>query len=191
MTRDRAKEILGDGASEEQVTAFLNTFHSELKSKESQISDLNSKLNSQSDYEELKKKLDDIEKANMTEQEKLENMKKEYEKNLRESKMIVNKAKATEILAGLNISEDIINSLVRDDEQATLTNANNLKAQIEAMREETVRKTKEELATLDVKPNISNVSQNDEGMTWEKFSKLSEEEQNKFVSENPEEFANL
>lgn len=191
MTRDRAKEILGDGASEEQVTAFLNTFHSELKSKESQISDLNSKLNSQSDYEELKKKLDDIEKANMTEQEKLDNMKKEYEQNLRESKMIVNKAKATEILAGLNISEDIINSLVRDDEQATLTNANNLKAQIEAMREETVRKTKEELATLDVKPNISNVSQNDEGMTWEKFSKLSEEEQNKFVSENPEEFANL
>lgn len=191
MTREKAKQILGEGASEEQVTAFLNTFHSELKAKEAQISDLNSKLNSQSDYDELKKKLDDIEKANMTEQEKLENMKKEYEKNLYESKMIVNKAKATEILAGLNISDDIINSLVRDDEQATLTNANNLKAQIESMREETIKKTKEELATLDVKPNISNVSQNDEGMTWEKFSKMSQEEQNKFASENPEEFANL
>lgn len=191
MTREKAKQILGEGASEEQVTAFLNTFHSELKAKETQISDLNSKLNSQSDYDELKKKLDDIEKANMTEQEKLENMKKEYEKNLYESKMIVNKAKATEILAGLNISDDIINSLVRDDEQATLTNANNLKAQIESMREETIKKTKEELATLDVKPNISNVSQNDEGMTWEKFSKMSQEEQNKFASENPEEFANL
>lgn len=191
MTREKAKQILGEGASEEQVTAFLNTFHSELKAKEAQISDLNSKLNSQSDYDELKKKLDDIEKANMTEQEKLENMKKEYEKNLYESKMIVNKAKATEILAGLNISDDIINSLVRDDEQATLTNANNLKAQIESMREETIKKTKEELATLDVKPNISNVSQNNEGMTWEKFSKMSQEEQNKFASENPEEFANL
>ena len=191
MTREKAKQILGDGASEEQVTEFLNTFHSELREKEKEISNLNSKLNSQSDYDELKKKLDDIEKANMTEQEKIANMQKEAENNLKQSKMIVNKAKATEILAGLNISEDIINSLVRDDEEATLTNANNLKSQIENMREETIRKTKEELATIDVKPNISNVRQNDNEMTWEKFTKLSQEEQNKFAKENPEEFEKL
>ena len=191
MTREKAKQILGDGASEEQVTEFLNAFHSELREKEKEISNLNSKLNSQSDYDELKKKLDDIEKANMTEQEKLANMQKEAENNLKQSKMIVNKAKATEILAGLNISEDIINSLVRDDEATTLTNANNLKSQIENMREETIRKTKEELATIDVKPNISNVRQNDSEMTWEKFTKLSQEEQNKFAKENPEEFEKL
>lgn len=191
MTREKAKQILGDEASEEQVTEFLNTFHSELREKEKEISNLNSKLNSQSDYDELKKKLDDIEKANMTEQEKLANMQKEAENNLKQSKMIVNKAKATEILAGLNISEDIINSLVRDDEETTLTNANNLKSQIENMREETIRKTKEELATIDVKPNISNVRQNDNEMTWEKFTKLSQEEQNKFAKENPEEFEKL
>ena len=95
MTREKAKQILGDGASEEQVTEFLNTFHSELREKEKEISNLNSKLNSQSDYDELKKKLDDIEKANMTEQEKLANMQKEAENNLKQSKMIVNKAKAT------------------------------------------------------------------------------------------------
>ena len=94
-------------------------------------------------------------------------------------------------MAGLNISEDIINSLVRDDEATTLTNANNLKSQIENMREETIRKTKEELATIDVKPNISNVRQNDNEMTWEKFTKLSQEEQNKFAKENPEEFEKL
>ena len=191
MTREKAKQILGDGASEEQVTEVLNTFHSELREKEKEISNLNSKLNSQSDYDELKKKLDDIEKANMTEQEKLANMQKEAENNLKQSRMIVNKAKATEILAGLNISEDIINSLVRDDEASTLTNANNLKSQIENMREETIRKTKEELATIDVKPNISNVRQNDSEMTWEKFTKLSQEEQNKFAKENPEEFEKL
>ena len=191
MTREKAKQILGDGASEEQVTEVLNTFHSELREKEKEISNLNSKLNSQSDYDELKKKLDDIEKANMTEQEKLANMQKEAENNLKQSRMIVNKAKATEILAGLNICEDIINSLVRDDEASTLTNANNLKSQIENMREETIRKTKEELATIDVKPNISNVRQNDSEMTWEKFTKLSQEEQNKFAKENPEEFEKL
>ena len=74
MTRDKAKQMLGENATEEQVTNFLNEFHNEMKVKETEITKLNSKLSEQSDYNELKQKLDDIERANMTEQEKIAEM---------------------------------------------------------------------------------------------------------------------
>ena len=191
MTRDKAKQMLGENATEEQVTNFLNEFHNEMKVKETEITKLNSKLSEQSDYNELKQKLDDIERANMTEQEKIAEMRKKAEKDMKEAREIKNKAKASQILAGLNLSDDIINSLVREDEEATILNATNLKNQIDAMTAETIKKTKEELTTLDVKPNISNVNQQDETMTWEKFEKLSQDEQNKFATEHPDEFNNL
>ena len=191
MTRDKAKQMLGENATEEQVTNFLNEFHNEMKVKETEITKLNSKLSEQSDYNELKQKLDDIERANMTEQEKIAEMRKKAEKDMKEAREIKNKAKASQILAGLNLSDDIINSLVREDEEATILNATNLKNQIDAMTAETIKKTKEELTTLDVKPNISNVSQQDDTMTWEKFEKLSQDEQNKFATEHPDEFNNL
>ena len=127
----------------------------------------------------------------MTEQEKLEEQKREIEKNLRESKIIVNTAKAKEILAGLPLTDEIINSLVRDDEQATITNATNLKTQMESLKTETDKKVREELANIDLKPAITNVPQDGGAMTWDKFEGLSLEEQNKFAEEHPEEFANL
>ena len=191
MTRDNVKEILGEGATDEQVSAILNAFHSDIDAKEKEISSLNSKLQNQKDYDDIKKQLDDINKANMSEQEKLAEQKKEIEKNLRESKIIVNTAKAKEILAGLPLTDDIINSIVRDDEQATITNATNLKTQMESLKSETDKKVREELANIDLKPAITNVSQDGGAMTWEKFEGLSIEEQNKFEEEHPEEFANL
>ena len=191
MTRDNVKEILGEGATDEQVSAILNAFHSDIDAKEKEISSLNSKLQSQKDYDDIKKQLDDINKANMSEQEKLEEQKKEIEKNLRESKIIVNTAKAKEILAGLPLTDEIINSLVRDDEQATITNATNLKTQMESLKTETDKKVREELANIDLKPAITNVPQDGGAMTWDKFEGLSLEEQNKFAEEHPEEFANL
>lgn len=191
MTRDNVKEILGEGATDEQVSAILNAFHSDIDAKEKEITSLTSKLQNQKDYDDIKKQLDDINKANMSEQEKLAEQKKEIEKNLRESKIIVNTAKAKEILAGLPLTDDIINSIVRDDEQATITNATNLKTQMESLKSETDKKVREELANIDLKPAITNVSQDGGAMTWEKFEGLSIEEQNKFEEEHPEEFANL
>ena len=191
MTRDNVKEILGEGATDEQVSAILNAFHSDIDAKEKEISSLNSKLQSQKDYDDIKKQLDDINKANMTEQEKLEEQKREIEKNLRESKIIVNTAKAKEILAGLPLTDEIINSLVRDDEEATIKNATNLKTQMESLKTETDKKVREELANIDLKPTITNVPQDGGAMTWDKFEGLSLEEQNKFAEEHPEEFANL
>lgn len=191
MTRDNVKEILGEGATDEQVSAILNAFHSDIDAKEKEISSLNSKLQSQKDYDDIKKQLDDINKANMTEQEKLEEQKREIEKNLRESKIIVNTAKAKEILAGLPLTDEIINSLVRDDEQATIKNATNLKTQMESLKTETDKKVREELANIDLKPTITNVPQDGGAMTWDKFEGLSIEEQNQFAEEHPDEFANL
>ena len=127
----------------------------------------------------------------MSEQEKMEEQKKEIEKNLRESRIIVNTAKAKEILAGIPLTDEIINSLVRDDEQATITNATNLKAQIESLKTETDKKVREELANIDLKPSISNVPQDGGAMTWEKFEGMTIDEQNKFAEEHPDEFANL
>ena len=191
MTRDGVKEILGEGATEEQVSAILNAFHNDIDAKDKEINSLNSKLQKQNDYDAIKKQLDEINKANMSEQEKIEAMKKEAEQNLRQSRIVVNTAKAKEILAGLSLSDDLINSLVRDDEQATVTNATNLKNQIESLKQETDKKVREELANIDLKPSISNVPQDGGLMTWEKFEGMSIEEQNKFAEEHPDEFANL
>lgn len=191
MTRENVKEMLGEGATDEQISAVLNAFHSSIDAKEKEISSLNSKLQKQNDYDAIKNELEEIHKANMSEQEKLEEQKKEIAKNLHESKIIVNTAKAKEILAGLPLSDDVINSLVRDDEETTITNANNLKTQIESLKSETDKKVREELANIDLKPSISNVPQDGGSMTWEKFEGLSVEEQNKFAEENPDEFANL
>lgn len=192
MTRESVREILGEGATDEQITNYLNGYHAIEKEKNKEIDDLKAQLSKFNDYDDIKKKLDDIEKANMTEQEKLENMKKEYEKNLHDSKIIVNKAKAKQILAGLDISDDIINSLVVEDEAQTTQNATNLASQIKTIKEAVVKQTKEELNALDVKPNISNVDPNqDNTMNWDKFTQLSQEEQSKFQMEHPEEFAKL
>lgn len=192
MTRDEVKKILGEGATEEQITNYLDGYHTIEKEKNKEISELKAQLSKFNDYDDIKKKLDDIEKANMSEQEKLEEQKKEIEKNLRDSKIIVNKAKAKQILAGLDISDDIINSLVVEDEAQTTQNATNLASQINTIKEAVVKQTKEELNALDVKPNISNVDPNkDNTMTWDKFTKLSQEEQNKFQTEHPDEFKKL
>ena len=192
MTRDEVKKILGEGATEEQITNYLDGYHTIEKEKNKEISELKAQLSKFNDYDDIKKKLDDIEKANMSEQEKLEEQKKEIEKNLRDSKIIVNKAKAKQILAGLDISDDIINSLVVEDEAQTTQNATNLASQINTIKEAVVKQTKEELNALDVKPNISNVDPNkDNTMTWDKFTKLSQEEQSKFQIEHPDEFAKL
>lgn len=192
MSREEAKKILGEEATEEQITNLLNQFHAIEKTKNDEIKTLNEKLNKFNDYDDIKKKLDDIEKANMTEQQKLEEDKRLTAENLKKSKMIVNKARATEILAGLGISDELIEQLVREDEEQTVANATALANQFKTMQEDTIKKTKEELAAIDVKPNITNVKQgSDATMNWEKFTKLSVEEQNKFAEEHPEEFNNL
>lgn len=189
MNRDKAKIILGENATEEQVTNFLNEWHKEKNEEknqyETQLKDLQNQMSKYSDYDEIKSKLDEINKANMSEQEKLEAQKKEIETNLKNSRIIVNTAKAKEILAGLDLDDDIISLVVSDDEAKTISSANKLKAKFDMQKENVAKQTKESLANVDLTPTITNVNQNENIMSFDKFNSLSADEQNKWLEENP------
>lgn len=195
MDREKARKILGEGATEEQITNLLNNWHldetAKVKELENQINSLNEVKNKYSDYDEIKAKLDEINKANMSEQEKLEAQKKEIETNLKQSRIIVNTAKAKEILAGLELDDDIISLVVSDDADKTIASANKLKAKFDLQKETVAKQTKESLTTLDLKPSMPNVNQNENLMTLDKFSNMSADEQNKWLSENPNGLENL
>ena len=195
MNREKAREILGENATEEQITNLLNQWHidesAKVKDLESKVTNLTNENSKYSDYDSIKQQLDDINKANMTEQEKMAEKQKEIDKNLKESRIIVNTAKAKNILAGLNVSDSLIAKLVSDDENTTINSANELKTMLETQKEEVAKQTKETLITQNVQPTISNVTQDSGAMTMDKFMQLSAEEQNTFISEHPQEFNNL
>ena len=192
----KREDLLAKGYTEEQVTDILNTLHSVSKDKDKQIADLQSEVLTKGEFETkynaAQHQLDEMNKANMTEQEKVEAMKKEAETNLRNSKIIVNKAKAKEILSGLDIEESLIDTLVSEDEQATINNANLLKNRFTTFKDTVEKQTRESITNLNVKPETTNVPQQDDGvMTLDKFYKMTNEEQIKFVNENPEAIQNL
>lgn len=192
MTRDEVKKILGENATEEQITNTLNALHNQTNVLNKQIEDYKAKESKYSDYDDIKKQLEEINKANMSEQEKLQAQKEEAAKYLHEAKLIRNKAKVMEILAGKGFDEEIIDSIVGEDENLSVAKAQKLVNRLDTVIADTKKKTEEELANLNVKPNLSNTNPNNDGaMSWEEFSKLSQEEQNKFAEENPEEFAKL
>ena len=127
----------------------------------------------------------------MTEQQKLDQMKKETENNLRESRIIVNTAKAKEILAGENIDEKLIASLVDDNLENTISKATMFKQTLTNLKDSVAKQTRESLVNTDLKPTIPNVNPNEEVMTLDKFGNMSAEEQNKWLQENPNGLQNL
>lgn len=196
MDRETARKILGEDATEEQITNLLNNYHIEesakIKDLETKVNNLTQENNKYSDYDTIKKQLDDINKANMTEQEKLEQQKKEIEKNLKDSRIIVNTAKAKDLLAGLNVNDTIIAKLVSENETETINSVNELKTMLETQKELISKQTKESLTNVDLKPTISNVNQNENTInSFEKFSSLSADEQEKWLAENPNGLENL
>ena len=194
MTRDEAKKMLGENATEEQITNFLNSVHTlqsaKVKELENQVNLLTEQNSKYSDYDAIKQQLEEINKANMTEQEKLEAQKKEIETNLKNSRIIVNTAKAKEILAGLDLDDDIISLVVSDDANKTIDSANKLKAKFDIQKETVAKATKESLITQPITPDMTNVNLDDK-MTLDKFSNLSATEQEQFIKEHPTEFENL
>lgn len=190
MNRDEAKKILGENATEEQITNFLNNYHlnenAKVKELQDQLNALKSENSKYSDYDAIKTKLNEIEQASMTEQQKIEQMKQETEKNLRESRIIVNTAKAKEILAGENIDEQLINSLVDDNLDNTIAKATMFKQTLTNLKDSVAKQTKESLVNADLKPSIPNVNPNENVIdSFEKFANMSAEEQNNWLQENP------
>jgi len=190
MNRDEAKKILGENTTEEQITNFLNNYHlnenAKVKELQDQLNALKSENSKYSDYDAIKTKLNEIEQASMTEQQKIDQMKQETEKNLRESRIIVNTAKAKEILAGENIDEQLINSLVDDNLDNTIAKATMFKQTLTNLKDSVAKQTKESLVNADLKPSIPNVNPNENVIdSFEKFANMSAEEQNNWLQENP------
>ena len=196
MSKKKKKKILGEDATEQQITNFLNVIHlNNSKMEELRVENEANKIareEASRKAKEYEEQLATIEKEKMSDVEKLELAKKEAEENLANSRRILSKAKAQEILSTVGITdEDIIKTVVSEDLDSTVANAQILANKFKFIQDETVKKTKEELANIDVKPNPTNVPQNDNQMTWEKFTALSVEEQSKFEQEHPDEFAKL
>jgi hypothetical protein len=195
MNRDEAKKILGENATEEQITNFLNNYHvnenAKLKELQDQVNALKSENSKYSDYDTIKSKLTAIEQANMTEQQKIEQMRKEAEADRREARLIVSRSKAKEILAGENVDEKLIERLVDDNLENTIANATIFKQTLTNLKDSVAKQTKESLVNADLKPSIPNVNPNQDVMTLDRFSDMSAEEQNKWLQENPNGLENL
>lgn len=184
---------LEKGYTEEQVTEILNGFHESSKGLQKELADIKAQnVTFANDNATMKTRLEEIDKANMSEQEKLEQMKKETLKNLSDSKKILNSAKAKEILTETGISgeelEKVVKSIVSEDEKLTIENATNIATIYKNIKEQTVKKTKEDLLNMNLKPNYSNKDSNNGIMTREEFNKLSYNEQKKLKDERPEEY---
>lgn len=199
MNREEVRKLLGEGATEEQISAVLNKFHTEQKGLTEQISNLQGQVtNLTTEKTELlgyKDQIAEIQKANMTKEQLIEAREKELATKIKSANLLTNSIKAKSILVGAGIGEEdadkLVASIVKEDEQATIDGATLFANQFNNIKESTAKQTREELANLNLKPSASNIPPNSNAMTWEDFSKLSESEQNKFAEENPEEFAKL
>ena len=193
ISREEIKKKLGETATDEQISAMLDLLHTSEKNLKDEKNNLQTQLDKLSDYDEMKQKLAEIENEKLTEQERLQKEKEEIAKNLKESRLVKNKAKVMTVLAGLDIDEELVDSLVSEDENVSINKANKLKTKIETLSSEVEKRTKENLTQLNIKPNVNekNLDNNNGAMTFEKFRSLSQEEQNKFANEHPEEFEKL
>lgn len=190
----RREDLISKGYTEEQATELLNLFHAEnneIKANNTQLQkDLNIANTTIAELNKVQTAFKELQQSQMTEQEKLAAMKAETEKNLAESKKIVSKAQAKTIFAEIGgIDDAILDTLVSEDLQQTEANAKALVDLIKSRDAATAKKTKEELANINVLPNPSNVQKGGDDnatMTKEDFNKLSREERTKIFKENKE-----
>ena len=188
----KREELIAKGYTEEQATELLNLFHAEnneIKANNTQLQkDLNIANQTITELNKAQVQLKQLQQAQMTDQEKLDAMKAETEKNLAESKRIVSKAQAKTIFAEIGgIDDAILDTLVSEDLTQTEANAKALVELIKSRDEATAKKTKEDLANLNVLPNPSNVQKGGDDksqMTKEQFNKLSREERTKIFKED-------
>lgn len=190
----KREDFLEKGYSEEQITDLLNMFHSDRQNDLTEMENLKKTNNEISQkFNNVNGELQKIKNANLTEQEKIEKMLKEAQETVeranakeKSANKVYNKAKAKEILAEYNLDDGLIDTLVTDDEALTLKNVNDWKKAIDNMNQNIIKKTKEEIASIDVRPNPTNVVQQPDGMTQEKFDKMTLTERKLLKDNDPE-----
>lgn len=188
----RREELIAKGYTEEQATELLNLFHAEnneIKANNTKLqNDLKVANTTIAELNKVQVAFNQMQQSQMTEQEKVAAMKAEAEKNLAMSKKIVSKAQAKTIFAEIGgIDDAILDTLVSEDLTQTEANAKALVELIKSRDEATAKKTKEDLANLNVLPNPSNVQKGGDDksqMTKEQFAKLSREERTKIFKED-------
>ena len=193
----KREDLLAKGFTEEQVTEILNMHHNESlqvsKENERLKGELASANEKVASYSNMEQEYNAYKQSQMTEQEKFEAMKKEAETNLKMSRKVYNEAQAKTILAEIGgVDETVLNSIVSEDSDKTIANANALVNMFKTRQEETIKKTKEEIQNANILPTPSNVPTGEQMIkTFDDFDKLSYEEQDKFQREHPEEFEKL
>ena len=199
----KREDLLAKGYSEEQVTELLDLFHKNNANLTKQVESLSSDLASANEkiagLAEVQKELNSIKQAQLSDSEKMALKVKEIEEREKISKQkeieaqkVLNESKAKVILSEIGgVSDSVLKSLVTDNEETTIQNATDLLNQFKTFKQETELKTKEAMSSLDIKPGASNATQSSEGMTWEKYTTLSDEEQSNFQEQHPDEFAKL
>ena len=170
----KREDWIGKGFSEEQTTDILNEFHGLNQEIEKLKKEVASSNETKAKADELQKQID----ANLKESEELK----------RKAQIALNTANAKTILAGYDVDEEIIASIVSGDEQSAINKANLLKSKFDALKDNTSKQVREELSNLSAKPNPSNVPNQDDSMTIEKFSKMTMLEQKKWKDEHLDEY---
>lgn len=203
MNREEVKKILGEEATDAQVTSFLNFYHSQEKAKNDEINSYKSKMSEKDDYDAIKQELEDLKKANMTQEELMAAKQKELDKEIEKVKSEELKylkkqnsleAKSILIDAGITNEDElkgILNSISTDNKDLTISNATNIANSIKAIKEATEKTVKEQL--MKSEPNPSNngndkKSTEDTTMTKAKFESLTYTEQKEWKDKNLEEY---
>lgn len=184
----KREDWIGKGFSEEQTTDILNEFHGLNQEIEKLKKEVATSNETKAKADELQKQIDEINKAKMTEQEQIDANLKESEELKHKAQIALNTANAKTILAGYDVDEEIIASIVSGDEQSAINKANLLKSKFDALKDNTSKQVREELSNLSAKPSPSNVPNQDDSMTIEKFSKMTMLEQKKWKDEHLDEY---
>lgn len=186
MTREEVKKILGEDATDVQITNFLNYHHSYEKTKNDEINSYKSTISEHSDYDNIKKELDDLKKANMTNEELLVAKQEELDKALANAKEEAVKfqkkqnsleAKSILIEAGITDEEQLkglLSSISTDNKDLTIASAKSIADLVKTTKDSTEKSVKEKLMHQEPNPSGTDGKKADDNdfMTKEKFNKL-------------------
>jgi len=177
---------------EETITNILNSHHgseAELKKAREELAKAKAITEeAEKTAKEVTEQLNEINKSKLSDEEQIAADKAAAAKELADARKIKAEAQVRNVLAGLEIPDSIIQTMVSDDVEKSAQSANDYKTYIESVKENTTKATKESLANIDVKPDPTNIVQTNEAMTKEAFAKLTMAEKKKFKDENLEQY---
>ncbi len=138
MTREEIRKLFPD-ASDEQISALLNSHHSEIAALKDEKKALKEKAD----------KFDEAEREKLSQEEKLKALIEEANKAKAENQRLLNRTKAAAKLTAAGLTEEeysaVLDGFVTDDEERTLGFAEALTKLIGASREKAAAAAKQEL----------------------------------------------